>query len=47
MAKGVIMEKTIVSIPLVSENEMLNNTEKSTIDNKILKKIEVEMKLRG
>lgn len=47
MAKGVIMEKTILSIPLVSENEMLNNTEKNITDNKILKKIEIEMKLRG
>ncbi len=47
MAKGVIMEKTIVSIPLVSENEMLNSAEKNIIDNKILKKIEIEMRLRG
>lgn len=47
MAKGVIMEKTIVYIPLVSENEMLNNIEKSIVDNKILKKLEIEMKLRG
>lgn len=47
MAKGVTMEKTIVSIPLVSEDDMPDNIEKSTIDNKILKKLEIEMKLRG
>ena len=47
MAKGVTMEKTIVSIPLVSEHEMLNNAEKNITENKILKKIEIEMRLRG
>ena len=47
MAKGVTMEKTIVSIPLVSEHEMLNNAEKNITENKILKRLEIEMKLRG
>lgn len=47
MVKGVIMEKTIVSIPLVSDDDMPDNVEKNIIDNKILKKIEIEMKLRG
>ena len=47
MAKGVTMEKTIVSIPLVSENNMSNNAEKNITENKILKKLEIEMKLRG
>lgn len=46
MAEGVIMEKTIAYIPLVSEEQMQNDIEKN-IDNKILKKLEVEMKLRG
>ncbi len=47
MAEGVIIEKNIVHIPLVSEEQMQNDMEKSMIDNKILKKLEVEMKLRG
>ena len=47
MARGVTMEKTIVSIPLVSENNMSNNAEKNITENKILKKLEIEMKLRG
>lgn len=47
MAEGVIMEKNIVHIPLVSEEQMQNDIEKGMIDNKILKKLEVEMKLRG
>lgn len=47
MAKGVIMEKTIVCIPLVSEDEMPDRAEKNIIDSKILKKLEIEMKLRG
>lgn len=47
MAKGVIMEKTIISIPLVSDDDMPDNVEKNIIDNKILKKLEIEMKLRG
>lgn len=46
MAEGVIMERTIVYIPLVSEEQMQNDIEKN-VDNKILKKLEVEMKLRG
>ena len=47
MAEGVIMEKNIVHIPLVSEEQIQNDMEKSMIDNKLLKKLEVEMKLRG
>lgn len=46
MAEGAIMEKAIVSIPLVPIENMPDNREKN-IDNKILKKIEIEMKLRG
>ncbi len=47
MAEGVIMEKTIVYIPLVSEEDMQEDIEKNTTDNKILRKLEIEMKLRG
>lgn len=37
----------IMSIPLVSEGDMLRNVEKNVIDNKALRKLEVEIKLRG
>lgn len=47
MAGDVIMEKTIMAMPLVSEEDMSNDVKKNTIDNKILKKLEIEMKLRG
>lgn len=47
MAEGVIMEKSIMTIPLVSEDDMQDNIDKSIVDNKILKKLKVEMMLRG
>ena len=45
MIEDVIMEK--VSIPFVSEKDMQDNIEKNIIYDNILKKIKIEMKLRG